>query len=199
MSVRLYVEGGGSTRKQQRDLRRAFTELIDKAGLSGRMPKVIASGSREAAYNDFRKSHQRANTTALLLVDSEGPVTAKSPWLHLKNRDRWERPPNSADTQCHLMVQVMESWFLADREALAEYYGSGFGSSVIPQWQDIEQVPKTDVSDKLEQATRNTGKGRYHKGRHSFELLRRIDPAKVAEASPHAKRFVNALREFTSS
>ena len=97
------------------------------------------------------------------------------------------------------MVQVMESWFVADREALADFYGSGFRSSAIPQWPEIEEVPKGDVLSKLRQATSDTQKGSYRKGRHGFEILRRLDPNKVMKASPHAKCFVNSLQKFGSS
>ena len=199
VSVSLYVEDGGSTRGQQTNLRRAFIQFIDKAGLAGNMPKIAACGSRDEAYKDFRTAHKSSTTTALLLVDSEGPVTAESPWRHLESRDGWDRPPGSTDDQYHLMVQVMESWFLADREALTDYYGNDFRPSAIPQWQDIERVPKSDVLDKLGDATRDTKKGRYDKGRHSFEILREIDPEKVTNASPHARRLVDCLKEFHSS
>lgn len=195
----VYVEGGGNRREQQSNLRRAFTRFIKNAGLEARMPKVVACGGRDQTYKDFRNSHKTGTTTALLLVDSEGPVAVQSPWQHLKNRDRWECPSEATDDQCHLMVQVMESWFLADREALAVYYGTDFRPNAIPQWQDIERVPKSDVYDRLNQATHSTRKGRYNKGRHSFDILQRIDPKKVVDASPFAKRFINTLKELGSS
>ncbi len=40
---------------------------------------------------------------------------------------------------------------------------------------DIEAVPKQDVIDRLHNATRGTIKGPYHKTRHGFEILERID------------------------
>ena len=97
------------------------------------------------------------------------------------------------------MVEVMESWLVADREALACFYDSGFRSSVIPQWPEIEEVPKGEVLSKLRQATSSTKKGSYHKGRHSFEILGKLDPNKVMNASPHAMRFVDSLQKFGSS
>ena len=93
----------------------------------------------------------------------------------------------------------MESWFVADREALANYYGAGFRSEAIPQWPDIETVAKPDVLSKLSRATRDTNKGSYRKGRHGFEILGKLDPNKVTNASPHAKRFVDSLKMYGSS
>ena len=93
------------------------------------------------------------------------------------------------------MVQVMESWFFADRDAVADFYGQGFQSGSLPRNPAIEEISKDDVSKGLNNATRRTTKGAYHKGKHSFELIGVIDPHKVAEASPYAKRLLDSLRE----
>ena len=129
----------------------------------------------------------------MLRVDAEEPVTAVGPWEHLKGRDNWDRPAGTTDQQCHLMVQVMESWFLADKAALVSYYGQGFRRHALPQNPNIEDVSTPDVNNSLDQATRDTQKGRYNKGRHSFEILENIDPAKVMAASPYAKRFIEGI------
>ena len=192
MSVRLYVEGGGD-RNSKIACREGFRSFVRKAGAEGRMPKIIASGSRDEAYGDFKAAHAQGNVTAMLLVDAEEEVTASGAWDHLRSRDNWRRPPGASNDQCHLMVQVMESWFLADRPALQEYYGQRFRSQALPGSQHIEQVPKQDVLSGLERATRATIKGLYHKGRHSFEILASLDPASVTSASPYAKRFIQAL------
>ena len=91
------------------------------------------------------------------------------------------------------MVQVMESWFLADVDALESYYGQGFRRQSLPANPNVEEVPKQDVERGLERAARETGKEGYRKGRDSFEILGRLDPVKVREASEHADRFVKAL------
>ena len=53
-----------------------------------------------------------------------------------------------------------------------------------------------DFEPMLKQATRSCskGKGIYRKGRHSFELLECLDPSKVMESSPHARRLIDALK-----
>ena len=91
--------------------------FFEKAGLKGRMPHVIACGSRQRAYDQFCAAINEAETGSfiVLLVDSESAVKAK---------------------------------------------------------------------------------GAYRKGRHSFDLLGGLDPSKVMEASPHARRFIDALKRF---
>lgn len=199
VKVKLYVEGGGDSKSQKSSLRQGLRQYLEEAGLRGKMPGIVACGGRDAAYNRFGLTHFNTDTVAILVVDSEGPVTANQPWQHLKNRDGWDRPSRAQDDQCHLMVQAMESWLVSDREALAGYYGKGFRSNSIPQWPDIEQVPKHDVDVALKRATRATGKGSYHKGRHSSEILGRLNPNNVTAASPYARRFLDTLKALVAS
>ncbi len=162
------------------------------------MPRIFAKGSRRSAYEAFcTASSQPGDACALLLVDSEGAVAAvDSPWEHLRKRsgDRWTKPEEASDEQCHLMVQIMESWFLADRATLARYFGKGFREGALPKRKDIESIPKADVLKGLEGATRQTKtKGRYSKGSHSFQILALIDPTLVRKESSHAERLLIAL------
>ena len=196
MSVKLIVEGGGDrkSRSANRDCRRAFGKFLENAGLTHRRPAIEAAGGRQQAYDAFNTAHARDSRTVVLLVDAEAPVTALDRWTHLQTQDGWTRPAGATNDQCHLMVQVMESWFLADPEALSSFYQQRFRPQALPgNPGQIEQIPKKDVDDGLERATRATAKGRYHKGRHSFEILASLDPAKVTAASPHASRFIQTL------
>ncbi len=202
MSVKVYVEGGGSgsdrkgrkggRSEQTSAFREGFSKFVRKTGLAGRMPRILPCGSRERAFNDFKKAVANGEA-ALLLVDAEQPVTTRGPWQHLKARDNWDRPHSATDEQCHLMVQVMESWFLADLNALASFYGQRFHESALPQNPRVEEVSKQDVENGLRQATRSTSKGAYAKGKHSFEILAELDPAKVRQKSPYADRFLSEL------
>ena len=183
MSVKVFVEGGGN-RTLDTDCRREFSSFLKKAGVK-MLPRIVPCGGRTSAYGDF--SNKR-NENDLLLVDSEGPVTAAGPWQHLNARDGWSRPAGVTDSQCHLMVQAMESWFLADREAVRAYYGQGFRGNALPANPHIEQIPKQDVDTGLQSATRDTTKGSYNKGRDSFEILATPRPRRrLSSASPYAK------------
>jgi hypothetical protein len=134
-----------------------------------------------------------------LLVDSETVVQrGKTVWEHLKARpgDNWDKPEGAKNDQAFLMVQVMESWFLADREALKAFFGIGYRAQTIPKWPHLEEVPKDRVFSALEQATVACGKRRYAKGNRSFSLLAQISPAKVETASPNAKALFERLRNL---
>ena len=193
----VYVEGGGSGRELRAKCRKGFLAFFGKSDLAGRLPKVVASGPRGSAFDKFRVARRRANSDELpmLLVDSEGPVPERrGTWSHLKTCDNWDKPRGASDDDAHLMVQCMEAWFLADKEALASYFGSGYSANAIPANPNIEEVPKRDIENGLRNATRNCSKGSYDKGRDSFAILGDLDPQKVEDSSPHAARLLEALR-----
>ena len=201
MSVKVYVEGGGDRRELKTKCRRGFSEFFRKARLADRMPRIIAGGDRKKTYDSFCVVLDKAadNDFIVLLVDSEEPVAeGSSPWLHLKKRDKWDKPPGAADENAHLMVQCMEAWFLADKETLEKFFGSQFNRNALPGRPDIENISKYDLENGLKNATRLCGlKGEYHKGRHSFAILAELNPEKVTATSPHAKRLIDTLLDGT--
>ena len=192
VSASLYVEGGGDSKSLKTACRRGFRKFIENAGAAGGVSNIVACGSRGNAYNSF-KTALNSGVNALLLVDAEGPVTTQEAWPHLKTNDNWDHPATATDDQCHLMVQVMESWFLADADALASFYGQDFNRGPLPANRNIEQVPKQDALVGLDQAARNTRKGGYKKGPDSYDILAKLNPAKVRGMSPFGERFIQAL------
>jgi hypothetical protein len=196
VKVHVFVEGGGDHKKTQISCRKAFHRFFDRfLDENTSRPRVSACGSRDEAYRDFcrfLKSDQ--DTLAIVLVDAEAPVAAgKSTCAHLRDQDGWTNPMPEA--QVHLMVQCMESWFLADRSLLREFYGSGFRPNALPGNPMVEAIPKRDVMESLSRATKDTTKGEYHKTRHAFDILENLDPIQVSSACPHAKAFLEFLRE----
>ena len=89
----------------------------------------------------------------------------------------------------------MEAWFIADRDALKEYFGQYFKPNALPVQNEIENITKSDLEEALEKATTATRKGAYHKGKHSFNILARLNPDKVKACSPHAERLVKTLHD----
>lgn len=199
VKVHLYVEGGGDSKSLRTACRRGFSEFLAKAGLQGHMPRIVACGGRKQAYGDFCIALRRSQHVAMLLVDSEDAVTVSSPWAHLLQRpaDAWPTPPDATDDQCHMMVQCMETWLLADRNVLKTFFGQGYDANALPpESNPIETLPKGAVYQAFAKATKDCKtKKAYGKGEHSFLLLALIDPAKVAAASPWANRFVAALKK----
>ena len=192
--VKLFVEGGGDNKKTLIACAQGFVRLVGKTAQM--KPRVVACGSRENALDAFRAELSRSGA-ALLLVDSEAPVAPQNvgrPWAHLAERDKWQKPQGASDDDAHLMAQCMESWFVADPDALADHFGQGFKPAKLPQNPKVEEVAKKDVMSGLRAAVKNTRNGEYHKTRDGFALIGKIDPLRVADCAPHAKRFFDILR-----
>lgn len=199
----VYVEGGGNGQDLRTRCREGFQRFIAAAGITNK-PRVVPCGTRRNAYDRYCTAIQN-NEAALLLVDSEAPVHEHhqpsreapdrwKPWAHLLQRDGWEKPAKSQDEDCHLMVQTMEHWFLADSEALSAVFKDGFNEDALPRTRPVETISKDDLAKGLNNAIKSTAAEKYDKGRHSFGILGQIDANKVTAACPWAMRFINALK-----
>ena len=157
MTAKLFVEGAGPTELQRARCREAFAEFFKTAGIANR-PRVVACGGRGHAFNNFATAVRlnRPDELPLLLVDSEVELTnIDTPWKHLREHDGWIKPNGATDNQVFLMVQVMETWFLADQDALMRVFGSQCDCSAIPKWPKLEVVSKVDVLRSLMKCTHN--------------------------------------------
>ncbi|MBF0587677.1 MAG: DUF4276 family protein [Magnetococcales bacterium] len=206
----VYTEGAGKpNQKNSKNLRirlkKAFTLFI-KRSIKQTYPGhttgsdvnfvVIPCGSRDQAFKFFSRSWplKKGDPIPLLLVDSEEPIHDDlEPWTFLTDREPWERPENATNHYVHLMVNCMENWFLADLGTLDNYFGPGFNTAALPKTLPIEKALKNDVMKGLKQASRNSRRGIYHKGRHSFDILEQIDPTKLQRKAPWACRFLKAM------
>jgi hypothetical protein len=196
--IRIYVEGGGDGKETRARVRQGFSGFLKDLVALARERRIrwsiTACGSRNSTLDDFLTALQtHPEAFSVLLVDSEGPVSA-GPRQHLKDRDGWDLS-KIPDEQCHMMVQVMEAWLIADIAALKRYYGHRFNSKSAPGTRDVEQVDKKKVYSFLKAATRKTTKGEYHKIHHGPELLKQVDASMVRRASRHCDRLFQALEQ----
>lgn len=160
------------------------------------MPRVVRGKGRGRTFDLFATAiaNPKVSEIPILLVDSEEAVDEfHTVWQHLKKRDGWKRPEDANEDQAFLMVQVMETWFLSDRDLLRTYFGAKFNEKALQAWPALEAVPKKTVIDALDRATLACSK-RYSKGKVSYDLLGRLTPAMVETSSPHAKRLLDYLR-----
>jgi|ERR1700691_994270 len=173
--MRIYFEGDKSL-KAGFDV--FFGEIKAQAKTAKWRVSVIATGGTpERDFAIAMRKHQTAWN--ILLRDSEGPL----------NQDR----PQSQAGSIFWMVETMESWFHADKDALAQYYKSGFRKEALSANPKVEEIPKQDLIDGLKAATRDTKKGKYHKTKHAPVLLQSIEPSPVRRAAPNCDRLFKAV------
>ncbi len=185
--IRIYFEGDPALRE---GFRQFFHELYVLA--RARRCRIELIGTRATPAEDFENAlDAHPGAWNILLRDSEGPDDGK-----LLARFRL---PKARRDSVFWMIQAMEAWFLADRAALAGFYGDGFLTRALPGSPDVEKILKTDLLRSLRRATRNTQKGIYHKTEHAPRLLALIDPTKVRHAAPNCKRLFDAMKRGLDS
>ncbi len=194
--IRIYAEGGGDGKDTKAAIRRGLGQFLSQLRGLARERRIrwniIACGPRNAAFDNFKmalRSHPDAFN--VLLVDAEGPVN-QTAWRHLQERDGWN-PAGVLDEHCHLMVQMMEAWLVADIDILESFYGNGFRRGVIPARDEVEAIDKAVLETALQNATRDSRKGPYHKIRHGSKLLCLIDSQIVRSKAPHCERLFETL------
>ena len=197
--IRVYFEGGNALRKGFNSF---LKSEIDRARQHGLKLMPIAGGSTAETIKDFMTA-ARAHKDAIniVLIDSDKPDNGNL-IAEVKQRASWDAEAGAEiqDEQIHFMVQVMESWFLADRNALKKYYGQGFREGRLPGNQNnVERISKSDVDNGLKNATRDTRKKKYHKTRHAPALLSSLDVDKVRYNAPSCNRLFHSLRSLIIS
>lgn len=192
MTVRVYVEGGGDHRGGElaTQARQAFSTLIHEA--TGQKVAVVACGGRSQTLDAWKtRCSLHPGDVNLLLVDSEAPVRdGEDPVTHLRRLEAWEFPADVPRSRVHLMTQVMETWLIADPDALARVFGKHFDKSKLTSWPQLEAVAKDALFEALKKATTRKP---YAKGAHSFKVLAELDPARLQAACPSARRFFGTI------
>ena len=192
--VNLHFEG-------HRDLRLGFHKLLEPHVARARQQRIrfrlIAGGSHAETIKDFLRScREQPASLNVLLIDSEEPVTGTPDFIQsLRARSYWDTTAACSDDQVNLMVQTMESWFIADPQALAAHFGQAFAGSSLPSPQQAESTSPPDLTKAIGQSLRSPNRRgrRYDKARDGAALLALIDRATVSRHCPHFRRLMDFL------
>ncbi len=173
--LRVYFEGDDRLRP---GFRQFLSEIAEAARSKRCYFDLIATEA--TPVQDFQtalKSHP--NAWNVLLLDSEDPPEFQVRKKSLEDCDR---------DSVFWMVQIMESWFLADIDALKAVFKDSSEAAVRGN-PNVEEIPKADVLKRLNRAAN----GEYQKVKHGMKLLELIDPSKVRKAAPHCDRMFNQI------
>ncbi len=205
--IRIYIEGDTKNKGKNTDitLRQGFNtffrELIDEAKSRNITLRPITYGSKFETFKKFldgKREYQ--DSFVLFLLDSDAPLEEnETPKIFLQKQNPTWHLQNAEENQCHLMVQMMESWFFADKDKLAEFYKQNFNRNALSKNTNVERIAKAKVESGLENATRNTQKGIYHKTRHGAKILEIINPQKIRESAPHCNRLFETILDKIES
>ncbi len=193
---RLYVEGGEDSKELRARCREGFHKLLEKSGFAERLPRIVACGSRNDAFDAFEIAQlSGALDYAALLVDSEDPVAdTEKPWEHLKVSDNWVSPTGTTDDRVFIMTTCMETWIIADRESLKRHYRNCLQISSLPAATNHESRHRLEVQEALLRATRNCSNA-YAKNKRSFDALANVNPEELRKHCPSFARMIRILEE----
>jgi len=198
VTAKILLEGGGDAKDLKTRCREGFSKLLKKIGFSGaHVPRLVACGGRGAAYDRFKTAHENKNTGdyVAMLIDSEEPLDdVDATWQHLRIRDGWNKPIGAEGEQVLFMTTCMETWILCDRTTLRAHFGAKLQESALPAFVDLEERTRGTVQESLVRATRNCSNA-YAKGKRSFELLSKLDPAVLDTHLPSFRRMKRILND----
>jgi hypothetical protein len=88
------------------------------------------------------------------------------------------------------MVCAVETWLVADQDALQKFFKRGFNQRLIPTT-NLEARSKDDIENVLRKATKDSPMGPYRHGQ-AHEIIEVVNPAKV-KALKHGQRLFSSL------
>lgn len=183
--IRIYYEGDAQLKP---GFDAFLSEIRDRARARRcRFRLISVKGTPVQDFGIALRTHMDAWN--ILLKDSEGPDSGNLSVALCTDHGL------SAEHAASIfwMVEMMESWFHADKDALEPFYGPGFLRNALKPNLQVEKIPKKDLVAGLKAATRKTIKGAYHKTGHAAQLLARIDPALVRDAAPNCRKLFDAI------
>ncbi len=123
--------------------------------------------------------NNRFNSRGHLLIDLDFPESERERMLAKDDLGGFAE-------YVYYMIQEMEAWFLSQPAILDQYYKQNI-SSRIPERNpaDIE-----NPSMFLEDLTRNTIKGKYHKVKHGTALLELLDANELIDTFSDFKNLI---------
>jgi len=161
----------------------AVKEIKGKLGISAKVTNARGRSSLLAKLDRYVNFHSLACDRLVVLIDSncDDPEEVKTEALSRL------QPDTPRPNMC-IAVTELESWFLADPEAIEK--GMNLGRVNCPG--NPEEIH--DAKERLDEITSPIGK-RYHPTAHAPSIARHLDIEKVSNACPSFKEFVDNLTD----
>jgi len=173
-------------------LKLPLLSFITKAcpSVRGRVTIRLGKSKAETVKDFLRASSEKPASELILLIDSDAPDDGFLLRNMMTTRLWRQHVPRKLSTPAvHWMVQVMESWFIADENALRSYYKKKFKSGALPKRENVEEITASQV---LKALSRASG-GKYQKASHAPKILEQLNPTEVRRRAINCDRFLNFI------
>ena len=180
----LFVEGEPNS--PNGDLRQGLSKLLEQK-LKNKLPRIIMGEGKSQTIKKFKKNKLEAQRV-LLLIDLDKSEE------HI-NEDLEKNELSEYAENVFYMIQEMENWFLSQPDILDKFYGKDNNGRLIS-----EKLPKkkaikiANPDEELQDLTKNTKRGKYHKIKHAVELLKLLDCAKLENEFSEFRRLIEKLK-----
>jgi len=180
----LFIEGESNS--PNGDLLFGYKKLLEQK-LKGKMPRIILGDGKKQTIDKFLNNRFGADKN-LLLIDLDANEIEKE-------NDLKENNLNSKSDFVFFMIHEMEAWFLSQPEILDGFYGVDSNKKKVS-----DKIPNKKVSDIpnpdefLQNLTKNSKRGTYHKIKHAVELLILLDAPKLEKDFIDFKRLIESLQ-----
>jgi len=154
----LFIEG--TTNEENGKLAQGFHKLLLQK-LHGNMPRIKMANGKSEAVRTFKKFD--ISRGKYLLVDLDAPEEKRADDIskyELEEDAEW----------CFFMIQEMEAWFLSQPDMLDTYFRMNVSAKIR---RPAKEIPHPD--EFLQNITKNTPKGVYHKVEDGTALLEMLD------------------------
>lgn len=172
--VYLFIEDEKDT--SNGDLREGFRKLLEQK-VRGNMPRISMGQGKRQTIDKFLHT-----ADAKLLCDLDNTSE------HIEC-DLLEYGLKNNRDQVFYMIQEMEAWILSQPDILDNFYHEEI-SRRIPKKQPM-LISEPDKE--LQNITRNSRKGKYHKVRHGAQLLQLLDAGQLYAEFEDFKRLIDDL------
>ncbi len=184
LKILLFVEGESNS--PNGDLRQGLSKLLEQK-IKGKLPRIILGNGKMQTIDKF-KNNRLLTDLSLLLIDLDKPET------EIENDLIDNNLLNQKDCVFY-MIQEMENWFLSQPEILDKFYGKDENNKLISQKLPKKKAHEIEKPDeKLQEISKNTKRGEYHKIKHGIELLKLLDASKLEDDVPEFKRLIKKLK-----
>jgi len=205
LTLYLYVEGDEILRPSFQIFFQEFRLALQQRRCGFRVVMYDGNSTTHSAWRKQR-SIEQGRDLHLLLVDSEGPVSASDETVP-DGCQSFLTSEDLATGDVFFMTQIMESWFLTEPSLLQALYGKDFKRSALPgipkarnptlAGEALEAVTKHAVLTGLKLATRDTPKGEYESSQGKTTvapaMLEKLNTRGIAELSYHLRRLLQRL------